>query len=289
LQKGASSGDAGVRYVIIVSVDGLRPDAIGAANAKSLLSLMSAGARAVGARTISRSETLPAHASMITGVDTERHGVTWNSVVVGWMEQPSMFDVARGAGVSTAFLFSKEKLGYLAKPGSVDWLYGPRCPPSVMEGPGAEAVARQFAERWPRVLTRLTLIHLGDPDSAGHLHGWMGPEYLEAVRRADGAIGIILETVRRAGCEGSTAIIVTSDHGGYARGHFAPGASRADCLTVPWICVAPGIPPGTILRAEVRVYDTAPTALAFLGLALPGIIDGRPVKEVLQRTETPHY
>src|SRR6516162_6291926 len=63
LQKGASSGDAGVRYVIIVSVDGLRPDAIGAANAKSLLSLMSAGARAVGARTISRSETLPAHAS----------------------------------------------------------------------------------------------------------------------------------------------------------------------------------------------------------------------------------
>jgi hypothetical protein len=36
------------------------------------------------------------------------------------------------------------------------------------------------------------------------------------------------------------------------------------------------------IERVVRTYDTAPTALAFLGVGAPEGIDGRPVDEVLR-------
>src|SRR5687767_5567424 len=55
------------RNVVVVSVDGLRPDAIAKYSAPTLQRLMREGSYTLAARTIDPSTTLPSHTSMLTG------------------------------------------------------------------------------------------------------------------------------------------------------------------------------------------------------------------------------
>ena len=73
--------DSVSRNVVVVSIDGLRPDAIAAYRAPTLQRLMREGSYSLSARTIDPSTTLPSHTSMLTGQPPERHGVRWNNVV----------------------------------------------------------------------------------------------------------------------------------------------------------------------------------------------------------------
>src|SRR5262245_36260715 len=58
-----------VERMIVISIDGLRPDAIDAADAKTLKALIARGAYCRKAQTIRPSITLPSHTSMLTGLD----------------------------------------------------------------------------------------------------------------------------------------------------------------------------------------------------------------------------
>src|SRR6195952_2366302 len=61
--------------VVIVSFDGMRPDAMEQALAPTLHRLRAEGAYAADAQTINMSSTLPSHSSMLTGVDVDVHGM----------------------------------------------------------------------------------------------------------------------------------------------------------------------------------------------------------------------
>jgi hypothetical protein len=63
------------RNIVVVSVDGLRPDAIGTYRAPTLQRLMREGSFTLSASTIHPSKTLPSHTSMLTGQGPELHGV----------------------------------------------------------------------------------------------------------------------------------------------------------------------------------------------------------------------
>src|SRR5574338_468998 len=67
-----------VRRVLILSIDGLRPDAIALAPMPNLLNLMQTSAFTLTAQTVYPSVTLVSHASMLTGLCPSRHGVNWN-------------------------------------------------------------------------------------------------------------------------------------------------------------------------------------------------------------------
>src|SRR5689334_12837495 len=54
-------------HVVVVSIDGLRPDAIARFKAPTLTRLMHEGRYSLSAQTISLSLTLPSHTSMLTG------------------------------------------------------------------------------------------------------------------------------------------------------------------------------------------------------------------------------
>ena len=68
--------------VLIVSFDGLRPDAIAEADMLNVMSLMQNGAYTMSAQTIMPSLTLPAHASMLVGTCPAKQSlqVTWANV-----------------------------------------------------------------------------------------------------------------------------------------------------------------------------------------------------------------
>ena len=68
------------RNVVLVSIDGLRPDAIARFAAPTLQRLIGEGSYSLSAHTIMPSTTLPSHTSMLSGEPPDEHGVFWNNV-----------------------------------------------------------------------------------------------------------------------------------------------------------------------------------------------------------------
>jgi predicted AlkP superfamily pyrophosphatase or phosphodiesterase len=268
---------ARVPHVVVVSVDGLRPDALAAAPAPNLLRLAAEGAAAREARTVLPSRTLPSHASMLTGLSPAAHGITWNDDRVrreGRVGVPTVFSLLEEAGVPTAAFFGKSKLRHLILPGA----------PAVARGPRGDAVALA-----PEIVAEVEhhlrfhrpaflFVHLSDPDLAGHGFGWMRGPYRWGVRRSDAAV----ERIRRAAVEafgGRVVLIVTSDHGGHGRDH---GSAAPEDVLIPWIAWGAGVAPGVVER-PVSTMDTAATVLWLLGAPVPAAWEGRPVREAFGR------
>jgi predicted AlkP superfamily pyrophosphatase or phosphodiesterase len=280
----AAAQEAGAmraQHVIVISIDGLRPDAIARTHAAHLQELIGQGTYCPAAQTVRPSVTVPAHVSMITGLDPKAHQVLWNRYRRGYYTGRTIFSIAKKAGLSTALFFAKKKLNYLVNPNHIDFVYGKRPPPYHPTDATAAGLAEAFARAWQAHTYALVLVHIREPDIAGHRYGWMSRPYLSAVEEADRAIGSIVSALRRSGAWDKTALIITADHGGRGLRH-AP--SHRENLTIPWIAVGPGVPAGLRLQRAVSVYDTAPTALAFLGLSMPGDVDGTVVTEVVQKS-----
>src|SRR5262245_8132085 len=68
-----------IQHVLIISIDGMRPDLLLRGDTPRIHSLLQTGSFTMWARTVPASTTLPAHVSMLTGVPPEVHGVQWNA------------------------------------------------------------------------------------------------------------------------------------------------------------------------------------------------------------------
>jgi len=256
-----------VQRVLIISLDGLRPDALSQLRTPNMMRLAARGAFAPRAQTIRYTGTLPAHASMLSGYDLFGHGILWNAYIpwLGFIRRSTVFSIASENGLHTAMLVGKDKLFHIAAPGTVDdYAYIPD---------GDQAIVRAGVERIEQGFGVL-FIHLRALDSAGHRHGWMSPSYLEAVSGSDTHVGELLDALRRAGLDETTLVILTADHGGSGTNH---GSGSVEDRTIPWIVAGPGVVAGLELDGDVSVMDTAATALWALGLPLPDDLDGRPI------------
>jgi hypothetical protein len=110
------------RRVLILSIDGLRPDAIPLAPMLNLKALMQNGAYSLFAQTIHPSATLPAHVSMLSGQCPDKHGVDWNDYLPekGYAQVTDIFDLAHEAGMMTVMYVGKRKMSHITEPESVD-------------------------------------------------------------------------------------------------------------------------------------------------------------------------
>ena len=268
---------APVEHVVMISIDGLRPDAISPKRTPNLQRLVERGVHASNAQTVRPSITIAAHVSMLTGLDSSHHKVTGETFDRGYYGQPTVFSIARTAGLTTAMFFSKEKLDFLADPDNLDFTYGPQRRRKISIDTSAAAIADAFDAAWSSKRYALTFIHLREPDKAGHWWGWMSKAYLRAAAKADRAVGRILATLADSGVQEKTTVLVTADHGGHRRSHRE---RRPKIMTIPWIVVGPGTPAGIAIEKTISVYDTAPTVLALLGLGAPTDIDGQVIDEV---------
>jgi type I phosphodiesterase/nucleotide pyrophosphatase len=265
--------------VVLISVDGLRPDLILRANAPAMRGLMDRGSYSLWAHTTDVAVTLPSHTSMVTGVPPAKHGVDWNSDRPRnrdpYPKYPTLFEVARKAGYTTAMAAGKSKLQALAKPGTLTWSYVPS------ETVGLDSIVADTAVAWigsfaPQVL----FVHLPNVDTAGHREGWGSAAQVAAVGTADRCIGAIVNALRSRGILDSTLILVTADHGGAGKTH---GPKDPRSLTIPWIVAGPGVCPGNDLTTDaslsIATEDTFATLCYVLGLTPPRPVDGKPVLE----------
>jgi arylsulfatase A-like enzyme len=250
------------KRVVIISEDGLRPDVLSPELTPRHIKLLQEGAHAKDAETIPESDTLPSHASMLSGVGAREHGLWWNSYQAdrGYIHVPTIFSAAHAKGMSTAMFVGKPKLRHIAIPGTVDHYERP----SYLCGGVAKRAGEYFDAKKPDLM----FVHFSDPDEYGHSHGWMSKEYLHAVHDSDRCLATLLDAIDASGLADSTLVIVTADHGGHGKkhsdGHFAVDRD------IPWIVRGPGVGHGVVLDETVETVDTAATTLAALGLpALP--------------------
>jgi predicted AlkP superfamily pyrophosphatase or phosphodiesterase len=266
-------GHGAIRHVIIISEDGLRPDALAAVHPPVHDAAMKRGSYSLQARTIRHASTLPSHAAMLSGFDVKEHGLFWNSWKPerGWIHVPTVFDAVEQQGGGAAAFVGKQKLEHIAHPGSVD----------VFSRPGyfckkvVDEAARYFVEKRPQI----EFIHFSDPDDLGHSEGWMSDPQLEAVRHVDKCLGALVEAVSAAGLDHETLFILSADHGGHGRNHS--GKIKEDRL-IPWLAWGPGVRVGHRIVTPISTLDTAATALWALGYPPPPGLQGHPVFEAFE-------
>lgn len=262
-----------IERVLVVTFDGLRPDAIAEAEMDNVISLMENGAYSLTAQTIMPSTTLPSHSSMFVGTCPAKHIVRWNEYVPqnGFAIGTDVFDLAHAAGLRTAMVVGKEKLRQITEPASTDYFNFIDETDKVKDFSTVEKLAiAQVQEGFNLMLT-----HFPDGDLTGHEDGWMSRQQLRAYSRDDKSFGLIIDALKKNGLFESTIIIVTADHGGHDTTH---GTDMPEDMTIPWIISGPRVIPGQ-LTTQIYTMDTAATIAYVLGLPIPPEWDGAPVFE----------
>ncbi len=257
-----------VSRVLIISFDGLRPDAIEKAPMTNLIELMNAGVYSLTAQTVLPTTTLPSHASMLSGLCPAQHATYWDDYVPenGIALGTDLFDIAHAAGLRTVMIVGKQKLWHVTAAESLDVFIVNENDESI--GNLAEIeIKKDFG---------VMFVHFPTGDVLGHEWSWMGAVQMSAYRAEDRELAKMLAALDAAGLRSSTLIILTADHGGIIGGSHGGGAPEE--LTIPWILSGPGMKPGP-LASFIHTTDTAATASYALGLPRPAEWDGVPVLE----------
>jgi len=275
-----------VPHVLLISVDGLRPDLLLRCETPNIHALFKGGSFSFWAKTTAISITLPSHVSMLTGVVPETHGVLWNgdlpSTEAIYPKSTTIFQLAKQAGFSTALVAAKSKFNVLDVPGSIDFKF---------ITPDNRTKDRDIAQHAVEILRSkqpdVMFVHFASADVAGHATGWGSAEQLAAIEDIDGCIGGLLAVLDDTARRDSTIIILSADHGGQGRTH---GPDDVRSRTIPWIINGPGVRKNydlTLLGREVDIttYDTFPTMCAILGLKPDKKLDGKFVSQAFENQE----
>lgn len=271
------------RHVLLVSADGLRPDVALRADMPVLRALMARGSFTMWAVTTDLAVTLPSHVSMLTGVPPPAHGITYNHdtrpgepAEPAW---PTLFELAKRAGLRTAMSAGKGKFSLFAEPGALDRAFVPARGASATDEVVADSAARWLAAVRPNLM----FVHLPGLDAAGHANAWGSAAQVAAAAHTDRALGRVLQALARAGMDDSTLVLVSADHGGAGTTH---GGLDPRSRTIPWIAAGPGVRRDfdltTVTSCTVRTEDTFATIAEWLGLTIERPVEGRPVREAFE-------
>ncbi len=260
-----------IAHVLIISEDGLRADAVESMHLHWHELLKKRGVHAIHAKTIRDASTLPAHASMLSGVGPNIHGLTWNNwrPTKGFIKTPTIFLEAQQHGLTTAFFTGKSKLRHIVPRGTIGFYERP--------GYYCKKVAEEAANYLTTEKPTLAFVHFSDPDEAGHSAGWMSNKQLRAISASDRCLGIIYEALEKADLIDNTLIIVSADHGGHNRVHSGAKAIDRD---IPWIACGPGVREDFTIETSLSTMDTAATALYALGLPISPDLIGKPRTDI---------
>jgi predicted AlkP superfamily pyrophosphatase or phosphodiesterase len=252
-------------HVIVISMDGARPDAILQVDTPILQSLAAEGAFSWQAQTILPAVTVPAHASLLTGLDVAEHGINTNNYNTEELGLPTFLSIAAEHGYSTAMIVGKNKLDQFHYPESVAYTFALSGDKSVIDA------AIEALNNGAQVL----FVHLPNPDYFGHLSGWMSPQYLAELPNTDAQIGRLLTALEERQIRDSTLLIITADHGGHEKEH---GADIPEDRLIPLIINGFGVQVGVEME-NVDITQIAATVLYALQLPIPDDM-GEPLSEI---------
>ena len=212
--------------LLLISIDGLRPDALGKGNTPNLDRLVREGLHAEWMNPSYPVLTFPNHFTLVTGLRPDRHGIIHNSMrdeAAGvfrvadlqagadarWWQGEPIWNTAEKHGLRTAIWAwpgNRAPIGGLRPTRHVE--YSPQVSPAAR----ADEVAGWLTEP-ATTRPRLAALYFENVDSVAHDHGPNAPQTQAIVREVDTAIGRILDTLQSTGRRAHTNVIVVSDHG----------------------------------------------------------------------------
>ena len=222
-------GLAAKQLVVLVSIDGFRPDYLKRGNSPTLDGWVDSGASAKGLISAFPSVTFPNHYSIVTGLFPDHHGIVNNIMfdptVPGrpfslasrdvlanpawWNEGTPIWVTLRRQGKRSSVLFwpGSETPIHGIQPD--DWL------PYTDAMTSLERVEKLlfWLDRSEADRADFATLYFSEVDSYGHRFGPRAPEVGEAVRRVDDALRHFIEGLERLGIRDTTNLIVVSDHG----------------------------------------------------------------------------
>ncbi len=268
--------DGHVERVIHISIDGLRADAINSTDAPTLSTLIAEGTSTMNARNDSAfTITLPNHLSQLTGRAVSGpggHGVTFDDDLGTTVHDAageyvaSAFDVVHDNGGRTGAFVAKPKFLTVDR----SWNAANGAPDTTGVDNGTDKIDVYYegstSAAAAELLTELSsnppmynFLHVRYPDLAGHTFNWGSAEYVQAVSDADAVVGLLRHAIATdPELAGTTAILVTTDHGGPLGGAAHGDPTDPQNYTIPFMYWGPTVPAGEDLYEQQIGVRTDP-------------------------------
>ncbi|UCF21014.1 MAG: alkaline phosphatase family protein [Gemmatimonadota bacterium] len=265
-------GEPAAKKVLVIGIDGVRPDVLAQVSTPHIDALIAAGAFSGAVVSEARTVSGPSWSSILTGVWPEKHGVNSNDLssnnydrypdfltrlelerpelntfaVVDW---PPLGTEASGGPllgdtIDVKLTFDGEAAGY-----------------ATADAQSVAAAVRYIGNQDPDA----AFVYIGYPDVAAHEHGAASSEYYAAIGMADAHVGALVEAVRGRATYAAEdwLILVTTDHGHLDEGGH--GGVTPEERTVFYLAVGPAALSGSP-GESANLVDIAVTAMAHLGV-----------------------
>lgn len=291
LASAAGCGQA-TKKVLLIGIDGVRPDVLAEVPTPNIDGLIEQGAFSAQANSTRPTISGPAWSSMLIGVWPEKHGVLSNDlsgnhyseypdfltrleqvrpeietfVAADWL--PLVTDDSGGPLIGGAVDEKVVHNGY-----DVGW--------AEADELGVRAAVLALRDADPDAM----FVYLGNPDETSHQTFSIGEPYREAITLSDRHVGLLVNAVRDRSsyADEDWLILISTDHGRTAFGSH--GGDSPEETTIFIVAHGPAVAP---MEGTPQIVDVAVTALTHMGVEVEDAwaLDGRPVS-VSSRTRRP--
>lgn len=242
--------------VILISVDGMRPDGFLACGNPHIHEIMARATYTLDGQTVVPSVTLPCHMSLFHSVPPTRHDITTNRYIPMSHKINGLFEQLDNAGKVCAMYYGWEPLRDVARPGSLVYAeyihsYAEESVDTLL----ADSALARIAQSHPDFVF---LYMVETDEKGGHDNGWMTQTYLDRISIAVDNIRRVLEA-----CGEEYTVIITADHGGHDRTH---GTELTEDMTIPMFYIGKDFAPGHRFSGG-SIMDIAPTIAKLMGIA----------------------
>jgi len=298
---GSDSAGAPPPWILLVTLDTTRADAMTADVAPAFTRVASSGRRFTRAHA-TVPETLPSHASIMTGLYPGGHGVHENGRFVSAVH-PVLAEELQKQGYRTGAIVSAYVLAKRFGLGRGFEVYDDALGDQATERNAAETTERALAhvetlgaDKPAFVWTHYFDAHAPYTPPEPHASAFPGRPYLGEVAFVDAQMGRLMEAFRaKAAAAGrEVAIVVTSDHGEGLGEHGEAQHGNLvyqSTMHVPLVVVGPGVPAG-VVDTPVSIRRLFHTILDWAGrpspdslraaTTVPEVVMGEAMKPFLQ-------
>ncbi len=267
--KGAYAGAAAAtapKHVLFIGFDGMAAWAFETSPTPYLHKLRDEWASTLGSRSVLPSSSAINWHSLFTCSASEQHGYNnWDSrkpvfpaaETMASGLYPDVFAVLRAQQpkATSGYFYQWEGMSQCVDTNAC----------SVVKQAGGDiadqAIAYAKAER-PKFLA----IVWDAPDGAGHGKGWGSPDYMKCTAELDAQAKRVIDAYAEAGMLEDTVVMISSDHGGFGRGHGGPSGNE---MNRPVILLGKNVKKGYAFAYPGAIYDEGATLAALLGIVDP--------------------
>ncbi len=252
------------RKVILISIDGMRPDGLKACGNRYVNELEKICSYTYNASSMNPTVTLPCHFSMTHSVTPQRHGILTNTYVPQVRPVDGIFEKINAAGGICAMFYGWEPLRDIVSAGALKFSTYVN---AYMQESGDTVLTDEADKLIRKHKPDFVFLYMVETDEkGGHDNGWMSDEYLKRIYTAIDNTKRMIEKFSN-----EYSVIIMADHGGHDRMH---GTQLPEDTTIPLFFLGPEFKPGNNIK-DASLLDIAPTIADIMGVSKDANWEGK--------------